>query len=238
MTLLEVCEPIFQYVCRLKRSAGKGCTMPIETLRSGITRVFEEVGASAAKEPGLTDLYEKVRLPLIFFVDFMIRESNLAFRSGWVPLAGDENELAGDEKFFDLLDAELLDQSQGATERLTVYYSCLGLGFSGFYLGQPEAIEDLMARIAGRISGMMDPDERPRLCPQAYEHTNTEDHTEPPSTKLMGIGIALIGLIVVWFISYVLLFGVARKNVQSMVDAITSAAPKSLGSDQATSPTR
>lgn len=219
MTLLELCEPFFQYVCRLKRSAGKGCSMPSEMVRADITRIFEEMQVRSGAERGLADQYEKVRLPLVFFLDFVVRESRLAFQSAWKPLAYDEGQLAGDEKFFDILDADLLDHSPEANERLAVYYTCLGLGFSGFYMGQPEAIEELMARIAGRISGLMDPDER-RLCPQAYEHTDARNYTEPPGAKLLGIGILLIGLIVVWFVAYVVLFGEARKDVQSMVNAV------------------
>jgi type VI protein secretion system component VasF len=199
--------------------------MPTETVRADLIRILDEMKGNAAKDRGLVDQYEQIRLPLVFFADFIIRESRLAFRSEWAPLAYDEKQLAGDEKFFDILDADLLDHSPAAAERLAVYYTCLGLGFSGFYMGQPEVIEELMTRIAGRISGLMDPDERPRLCSQAYEHTNTRDYTEPPGAKLVGIGILLVGLIVVWFLAYVVLFREARRDVQSMVDAIVSPAP-------------
>jgi cytochrome bd-type quinol oxidase subunit 1 len=44
-----------------------------------------------------------------------------------------QRQLAGDEKFFDLLEETLNDSSEDASERLAVYYTCLGLGFMGMY---------------------------------------------------------------------------------------------------------
>ena len=49
---------------------------------------------------------------------------------------------------------------------------------------------------------MMDADEKSYICPEAYENVDDRDFVEPPSTKLVGIGIALIGLIIVWSIAY------------------------------------
>ena len=41
---------------------------------------------------------------ILFFVDFMIHNSNLSFAVDWQNLAYEENEMAGEEKFFNLLD--------------------------------------------------------------------------------------------------------------------------------------
>lgn len=222
MKLLSLCEPLFQYICRLNRSAAKGCTLPLEQVRADIQRLFEEMKQQASARPDLAGQYDKIRLPLVFFVDFMIRESKLAFRADWVPLAYDSNELAGDEKFFELLEADLADRGEDATERLVVFYSCLGLGFTGLYTGEPDAIRRLMGRISGRISRFIDADGRTRICPQAYEHTDTRDFTEPPGTKLVGIGIALVGLLIVCFIAYFLLFYSASHDITESLDQIVS----------------
>ena len=153
MTLLELCEPLFQYVCRLNRSAEKGCALEIEKVRNEIKRKFEELKQNASADQYLADQYEKVELPLIFFVDFMIKESKLNFRFDWVELARERNELAGDEKFFDLLDAELADPGNAATEQLVIFYTCLGLGFTGVYTGLPDDIRRMMLKISARKIG-------------------------------------------------------------------------------------
>ena len=168
----------------------------------------------------LADQYEKVELTLIFFVDFMIKESKLNLTSEWVELASERNELAGDEKFFDLLDEELAGPGDDVAERLAIYYTCLGLGFTGVYIGQPESIRKLMLRISGRISGMMDADEEAFICPEAYEDVDTRNLIEPPGTKLGGIAIALVGLIIVWFIACFCLFRWSSDEVAKAVKNI------------------
>jgi len=220
MTLLELCEPFFQYVCRLRRSGRMGCTMEMDMVRNDIKRIFSEIKANASASIELITQYEKVELPLIFFIDFMIKESNLSFASDWYELGREKNELAGDEKFFDLLDLELVETSDAATQRLAIYYTCMGLGFTGVYTGQPESIQRLMSKISARISGMMDADEKSYICPEAYENVDTRDFVEPPSAKLVGIGITLIALIVIWAVAYFCLFKWTSDDLGKSLDGI------------------
>lgn len=222
MTLLELCEPLFQYVCRLQRSARMGCTVEMDQVRSDITNIFNEMKANALTSPELPNQYDKVELPLIFFVDFMVKESALNISADWYELGRERNELAGDEKFFDLLDAELLDPSDAATQRLVIFYTCIGLGFTGVYTGQPENIKRLMSKISARVSGMMDADKRSFICPEAYENVDTRDFVEPPSAKLVGIGITLIALIIIWAIAYLCLFKWTADDLTKSLDVINA----------------
>lgn len=220
MTLLELCEPLFQYVCRLKRLARSGCSLEMDQVRNDIKRIFEVMRAESLNNTGLTAQFEKIELPLLFFVDFTIKESKLPFAYDWYELGRERNELAGDEKFFDLLDENLVDPSEAATERLVIFYTCIGLGFTGVYTGQPENIQRLMSKISARISRMMDADEKSYICPEAYENVDTRDFVEPPSTRLVGIGITLIGLIIVWSIAYFCLLQWTLDEVSSSLDTI------------------
>lgn len=220
MTLLELCEPLFQHICRLKRLGRSGHTIETDQIRVEIKNTFKSMATLAAESPNLAVQYEKVELPLIFFVDFMIKESRLGLSAPWVELAIDRNELAGDEKFFDLLDATLEESGESADERLAVFYTCLGLGFTGVYIGQPESIRNMMTRITVRISSMMDADERSNICPEAYENVDTSDLVHPPGMKLTGIGIALVSLIVVWLVGYVIVFKQVGNTVNRGVDNI------------------
>ena len=219
MTLLELCEPLFQYVCRLNRLSRTGCTLEMDQVRNDVKKILDEMRTKASNSK-LTGQYEKIELPLIFFVDFMIKESKLTFAYDWYELGRERNELAGDEKFFDLLDEDLADPSGGATERLVIFYTCIGLGFTGVYTGQPENIQRLMSKISARISGMMDADEKSYICPEAYENVDARDFVEPPGTKLVGIGITLIGLIIVWSIAYFCLLKWTLDDVSKSLDTI------------------
>ena len=228
MTLLELCEPLFQYVCSLSRTAKTSNTLDTYQVRGKIKRILDEMRTNSTSSHELAGQYEKVELTLIFFVDFMIKESKLNLTSEWVELASERNELAGDEKFFDLLDEELADPGEDAAERLVIYYTCLGLGFTGVYIGQPESIRKLMLRISGRISSMMDADEEAFICPEAYENVDTRNLIEPPGTKLGGIAIALVGLIIVWFIVCFCLFTWSSGEVAKAVKTITTVEEKSV----------
>lgn len=197
MTLLELCEPFFQSICRLNRSARKGVRFEPSAVRTELKSLLAETRQRASGTPGLLDQFDKVELVLIFFADFMIKESKLDFAKRWQELAHDKNELSGDEAFFDLLDETLSDTSERATERLAVFYTCLGLGFTGFYTGQPEYLRKKMMEISARVRTMIDKDDGSKICPEAYEHTDTSDLIEPPGRSLIGIGIALFGLLLV-----------------------------------------
>ncbi len=196
MRLHELCDPLFQYVCRLNRSARKGVGLEPNLVRTDIQATFSEMRSKASSEAGLVDQFAKVELALIYFVDFMIKESSLAFAGEWKELAHDQGKMAGDEEFFDLLDDTLRDPSEAASERLTVYYTCLGLGFTGFYTGQPEYLRKKMMEIQARVRGVMDQDVAARICPEAYDHVDTRPLNLPPLRNLKGMVIVLIAVVV------------------------------------------
>jgi len=220
MTLLELCEPLFQYVCRLLRLARTGRAMEMDKVRNDIARIFSDVKAKASISAELATQYEKVELPLIFFVDFVIKESKLSFARDWLELGRERNELAGDEKFFGLLDVELADPSDASTQRLVIFYTCIGLGFTGIYAGQPEKIQRLTLRISARISDMIDADENSYICPEIYESVDSRDFTKPPGKKLGVIGIVVTGFVILWMVVYCFSFWSASGEIEDSIDII------------------
>ena len=220
MTLLELCEPLYQYICRLNRSGRKGGSYEPAYVRAEINSIFDKMKSTAASDSGLVSQYEKVEMPLIFFVDFMIKESALPFARQWKEIAFEKGELAGDEKFFDLLDETLADPSQAATDRLAIFYVCIGLGFTGWYTGQPEFLRKKQLEISARVRGMMDVDEASRICPEAYENVDTSDLVQPPGMKLLAIFVALIGMTVVVFVANFFLFRTVGSDLQTALQKI------------------
>ena len=186
MTLLELCDPLFQYICRLNRAGRKGGHVEFTTVRSEVIGLFDELRNRAATDFKLASQFKTMEMPLIFFVDSLIAESKLPCARQWNKerLAFKRDELAGDEKFFDLLDDALKDTSDEMTERLTIFYTCIGLGFSGFYFSQPEYLRKKMQDIALRIRGSMESDSQARICPEAYDHTDGRDLIEPPTGRV------------------------------------------------------
>ncbi len=203
MTLIDLYEPLFQYVCVLNRMSRKAGAEAIEygAVRSKVASLLESARTEAQADLLLSTHVNKLELPILFFVDSMISESKLQCADQWHRnrLAFASNQLAGDEKFFDLLDETLADTSKEATDRLTIYYVCLGLGFAGWYSGQPEYLRKKMETIAARISGRADRDRVTRICPEAYQHLDSRNLIEAPSAAIGSIILAFVvlGIVVI-----------------------------------------
>jgi type VI secretion system protein ImpK len=251
MTLLELFEPLFQYICRLNRVARKsgpahtgdtafltkggavprGASLDYAVVRGEVKALFEEMRQKAGQDFRLSSQVQKLELPLLFFVDAIISESSLPFAAQWNQnrLGYERNELAGDEKFFDLLDEDVKDPSDEASERLAVYYTCIGLGFSGIYFRQPELLRKLMFTIAPRIKRWLDADEAAKICPDAYEAVDTRDLTEPPSRKVLVISLIFVCLIFACLVSYVWLY---HRSASELTDSFDGIVPHEVAAPQ------
>lgn len=204
MSVQEVCEPLFHEMCRLNRLArkGGGSGTEMNRVRAQIRAIFDEMKASAAADVGLSNQYAEAEKPLVYFVDFMISESAFPWANEWPPFEEEVyGELVGQTRFFELLDETRADPSPAATDRLEIYYQCLGLGFTGFYSDEPEYLRRKMLEIQGRIKKRVDLQSTEKFVPESELYVNTSQLYEPPSPRLIMMGIALVGLIVVLFVA-------------------------------------
>jgi type VI protein secretion system component VasF len=249
MTLLQLTEPLFQYVCRLnrlaRRAAGskplgdtsflvrpassapgaaaavptRGANLDYVVARGDIKALFEDLMSKAAADLRLSQQARKLELPLIFFVDSMISESTLPFASQWNQnrLAYDRQELAGDEKFFDLLDETLKENSDDAAERLAVFYICVGLGFTGIYFKQPEFLRKMMLSIAPRIRHLVENDQNAKICPEAYEAVDVRNLIQPPSSRMVLVGLVFACFTLAVLIAYFVMYRQASNNLNTSI---------------------
>ena len=222
MTLLEICEPIFQYVCRLNRMARSATATDYSVVRAEIKALLEDAQQKAASEVRLNTQMKKLELPLLFFVDSMVAESKLKFAQQWHQnrLAYERNELAGDEKFFDLLEETLKENNDEASERLAIFYTCMGLGFVGMYVGQPEYLRRTMMTIAPRIRHLTETDNTARISGEAYEGVDTRNLVQPPSSKMVFVAILFVICTVSVIAAYVTMFNQAKGTLSSSLDTI------------------
>ncbi|HTV42659.1 MAG TPA: DotU family type IV/VI secretion system protein [Candidatus Sulfotelmatobacter sp.] len=219
MKLLELYEGLFQYICRLNRAA-KGQTHPdYSRVRSEIKSLFDDISRSAASDPALSSQVKQLEAPMIFFVDNMIATSRLNFAPQWAMnrLAAERNELAGDERFFvDFLEKDLVNTHPEVAERLSVYYVCLGLGFTGMYQGQPEQIRRYLDQIFPRVRQWTD-SEKSKITEQAYTCTDTRQLTEPPNDKISLLVVAFVFLVLCVF---AICYGLYYKASSDLTDSV------------------
>jgi type VI secretion system protein ImpK len=224
MTLLELCEPLFLKVCELNRMARLGQSQDYLEARSDLKVLFEDLSQRASPDSKLAAQLKKLELPLTFFVDSMIATSKLKYADEWHQnrLAKEKyNELAGDDRFFDLLEETLNDPSDEASERLAIFYTCLGLGFVGACVGQADQLKGYMSKIAPRIRHLVDVDRKARLCPDAYK-ADTRILTEPPGGRMVLVAIIFVFLIVSVLVIYCGLYVKATDDLKSQITKIVS----------------
>ena len=183
---------------RIARKPG-GEKIEFNALRGNIRGHLESITRNAQADSLLALQVKKLEMATIFFVDSMISESKLSCAAQWHQnrLAYEKDELAGDEKFFDFLEENLNDSTKEASERLVIFYVCLGLGFTGWYATQPEYLRKKMETIAKRISGAMESDPVARICPEAYQYLDTRNLIEKPTIKIGAIALVFIALCLV-----------------------------------------
>jgi len=234
MKLLDLYEDLFQYICRLNRMAKTPRHPEPAIVRQEIQDLLARVTQKASSDGLLLEQVKKLELPVIFFVDNLICTSQLKFASEWAQarLAMERNELAGDERFFELLDVDLADTSQEAAERLSVYYLCLGLGFTGMYVGQPEQLRVYIDKIFPRIHQWIDADPRSKISEEAYGSTDTRVLTEPPSNKIILVVIGFVFLSLSILVVYYGLYAKAVGDLKDSVEEIQVQAAKSESPEQ------
>jgi type VI protein secretion system component VasF len=225
MKLFELYEDFFQYVCRLNRAARTPAQPDYARVRTEVKDLLDQVIRSASSDVRLLSQAKRLELPMVFFIDNIICTGRLRFAKQWAEnrLATERNELAGDERFFvDFLDKDVADTSDDAVERLAVYYACLGLGFTGMYVNQPETIRRYQDQVFPRVRQWMDADPRTKICEEAYRCTDTRVLTEPPSNKIIIVALLFVFLsLSVVAICVALYFGAVNELTASVKTILT-----------------
>ncbi len=200
MALVDLCEPLFQYVCSLNRLAREGGNVSQGQVEAELESLLAEVKNKAKTNPSTAAAWdEKVEWALIAFCDFTVRESKLPYAGRWRGLGPKRGNLVLDEQFFDLLNESLRETGDAAVQRLAVFYTILGLGFTGMYSGLPDKISteirakmrELYARIGGSLAG----ESAQRICPQAYENVDTRTLELSTGSWLLPLAIVFCVLV-------------------------------------------
>jgi type IV/VI secretion system ImpK/VasF family protein len=230
MKLLDLYEDLFQYLCLLNRmSDAKPQAHPeYARVRAEIKGILEDIGRAAGSDARLMTQAVRLELPILFFVDNIICTSRLKFAQQWAEsrLAKErKNELAGDERFFDFVRQDMTDPSEEAVERLAVYCTCFGLGFTGMYVTQPDQMRSLVEQIFPRIKQWTDSD-RAKISEEAYKHTDTRILTAPPNNKIILVTICFVFLSLCVLALYYALYIKASSDLTGAIQQITDNAKR------------
>lgn len=220
MKALSQYQELFDYVALLLRWLRQGGAPDPDKVRNEVKKQLARIQRSVQGDPLQKSVFQHVRLPLIFFVDHVIVESQSKLAEFWREnrLAFEENELAGDEKFFDIVEELLGNPAADATEALAVLYTCMGLGFAGWYTNQPEQVRELMETIAQRLPVGLEP--QSLIAPAAYLSLDTRNLIETGRTKIGWMVMAFLCAMVVSVIASFLVFHLATQKMTQSLDEI------------------
>jgi type VI protein secretion system component VasF len=187
-----LCRPVLVLFCNYWQLNEVGNPPTMERFREQIENALEDIKYAAASNPSLSRAYDRIELPLVFFIDYMVKEGSFPFKNEWRELARNYNELSGDEKFFNLLSGVLDSPDAGNT--LSVFYTMLGLGFDGVYTNDTKSVERIMKQCMSRLNGEFD------ICKEPIVSVDTEKRLTLAKKSLhlpqvRSLRIALLGTI-------------------------------------------
>ncbi|GMV25391.1 MAG: hypothetical protein AMXMBFR58_14220 [Phycisphaerae bacterium] len=226
VTLSDICDPFFQYICRQNRAAQRGVNVDGGQVRSELKSMLADLRMQA-ESAGLGEQFAQVRLPLVGFADFMMRESRHGFARNWRSLAEEEKQLGLDQRFFEMLDETLADPSEKAAERLAIFHTCIGLGFTGMYMGQPDVLRRKQLEVTARIRSRFDTDSAARITAEAYEQTDKRVLQQPVAQGVVTWVIVLVVLTAGAIVANISLY---RSAASTLKDALERVAGQ-VGSD-------
>lgn len=154
MHLSLLFEPVLNYIAFLRSDVETATKIELSEV---VREIFGLIAGieSKIKTAGIetNDLYKKMELPLIFFIDYMIATSNLSIAEEWDKhrLAYSKSIMTGDKKFFDIFEEIYSKNDPQYDECLVMFYLFLVLGFRGYYGNSPEKIQNIMYRISNRV---------------------------------------------------------------------------------------
>ena len=152
----DLLRPVLRRICEYWLFRRAGAEPSAEQALDAVSADLVAVRRRAAEDPALASLFERIEEPLVFFIDYTIKEGGFKFSEDWREMARNFGELSGDEKFFELL--EKAKTAPNAGEALSVFFLLLGLGFDGMYRAENwravEAMQDCAKRLPPQAASL------------------------------------------------------------------------------------
>jgi type VI protein secretion system component VasF len=177
MKLSLLFEPVLNYIAFLRSDVETMAKAELSEVKKEVLNLITDI-ENKVKMAGMdvSSLYNKMELPLIFFIDYMIATSNLPIAEEWDKnrLASSKSIITGDKKFFDIFEEIYSKHDPQYDECLDMFYLFLVLGFKGYYENNPEMIENIMHRISNRVPEIQLKQTSHVICKKNYERTCTD----------------------------------------------------------------
>ncbi|MBO4520680.1 MAG: DotU family type IV/VI secretion system protein [Alphaproteobacteria bacterium] len=226
--LEKLCRPILACVCDYWQYTRAGNAPDKDLFLRQINLLMAEAKENASKSPVLEREFARMERPLVFFVDYMVKEGGFPFAGEWREMARKYNELSGDEKFFDLL-ADALDDPD-SSDSLELFYTMLGLGFDGIHRNDPAYVERRMKVCASRFSQSKFDVSGEVLTPINPEKRSKSVEKEPSFFRTVRFVMLLcfIFMTVAFGINLSEFLGATKEYRHALASAVENSIPKTM----------
>lgn len=187
LKLTEACWPVFDFLINFQRLVKHNAAPPPDQVRYEAVAALRDAEDLARDEPAVERLWnDRVKAMLVYLIDYKMLNTEWAGRDFWFDQRFetdrtilDHVEALGGEKFFEDCDemqreyeqAERRDRSDkdALAEQLSLYFTCLRLGFRGMYHDRPQELADYTRRLFSRLPAHATTRGK-EMFPDAYKH--------------------------------------------------------------------
>ncbi|UCE59373.1 MAG: DotU family type IV/VI secretion system protein [Phycisphaerales bacterium] len=188
LRLTEACWPVFEFMTNFTRQIKYGSVPAPDQVRFEALSALRDATDLARNDPVTERLWEdRVKAMMVYALDYKMLNTDWEGRSYWFdnPFETDMDvlnhaETLGGEEFFRDCDeiqreyelAERRDRRDKyeLAELLSLYFTCLRLGFQGQFHDRPQELADYTRRLFSRLPAYASTRDRHQMFPQAYKH--------------------------------------------------------------------
>ncbi|MBQ9273613.1 MAG: DotU family type IV/VI secretion system protein [Succinivibrio sp.] len=220
----ELVMPLLRKICEYHTFKEAGFEVPEEVMESELKLELSAIKTRCESLPLLQQQFKAIYKPLIFFIDYTVKEGGFSYSGSYKELARNFNEYSGDDKFFDLLEDQL--HRDDDKELLRLFYIMMGLGFDGIYKRRRSDTLPVMKRCLEKMNPLPDlvkegitPEIRVS-APQSKQKT-THWYQQPQNILL----ILLVLLLITFQINYFALNSSVSAHDEALAKTAVAASP-------------
>ncbi len=232
--LTEACWPIFEFVTNFIRQVKYGSVPPPDQVRYEALSALRDGEDLARNDPVCERVWQdKIKAVMVYLIDYKMINTEWEGRLYWLdnPFETDREILdhaqaLGGEEFFSTCDElqreyELAERRERhdreeLAEQLSVYFTCLRLGFRGQFHDRPMELADYTRRLFTRLPAYASTRAK-EMFPTAYRHNQEVKVDYNLGMNLTIVLVAFATLVLGWM-------AISRVTWNSAVGGIKKAA--------------
>jgi len=204
LNLTEACWPVFEFITNFERKLKYGSLPTPEQIRFEALTALRDAEDLARDDPATERLWhDRVKAMMVYLLDYKMINTEWDGRNYWFdnsfeidPEILGHHEALGGEEFFRECDEIQREYDQAErrdrrdrhelAELLSLYFTCLRLGFQGQFHDRPQELADYTRRLFTRLPAYASTRHLPDF-PQAYAHNQ-----EVRVNYNLGMGLTIV----------------------------------------------